>query len=266
MPEGHTVHRSAGLFAKRFAGYPLQIASPQGRFSAGAKLISGRELVAAEAFGKQLFLHFDNDLQLRIHLGIYGKWGFVDLADREVPEPVGQVRARFENSVWLADLRGPTACEVITADEAAVVLTRLGPDPLRPDRDGVALQRFVDRVRSSRGKVGQLLMDQSVIAGVGNVYRAELLFRAGLNPHLSGASVPVEQLEAIWQDAVKLMRVGVKKGIMITRDEFLTKRPKLVDRYFVYKREGLPCRVCGSSVAIEIMATRKLYWCPSCQR
>jgi len=265
MPEGHTVHRTANQFREHFLGEPVAISSPQGRFAAGAKLISSRQLVAAEAVGKQLFLGFDNELQLRIHLGIYGKWQFSQhLGER--PEPVGQVRARFENSLWLADLRGPTACEVITADEATLVLTRLGPDPLRPDRHGTELQRFVDRVRSSRGKVGQLLMDQSVIAGVGNVYRAELLFRAGLNPHLAGSSVPVEQLESIWHDAVRLMRVGVKKGIMITRDEFLTKRPKIADRYFAYKREGLPCRVCGSSIALEIMATRKLYWCPSCQR
>jgi endonuclease-8 len=266
MPEGHTVHRSAGLFAKRFAGYPLQIASPQGRFSAGAKLISGRELVAAEAFGKQLFLHFDNDLQLRIHLGIYGKWGFVDLADREVPEPVGQVRARFQNGAWLADLRGPTACEVITETDADLVLARLGPDPLRPDPDGSEGLRFIDRVRSSRTSIGQLLMNQAVIAGVGNVYRAELLFRAGINPHTSGSAVTAEQLSAIWLDAVMLMRVGVKTGIMITRDEFLTKKPKVVDRYFVYKREALPCRVCAGQIRLEIMATRKLYWCPSCQR
>ena len=265
MPEGHTVHRTANQFRENFLGESVGISSPQGRFAAGARLISSRQLVAADAVGKQLFLAFDNELQLRIHLGIYGKWQFSQHLG-ELPEPVGQVRARFENSVWLADLRGPTACEVITTDEAAVVLARLGPDPLREDRDGTELQRFVDRVRSSRGKVGQLLMDQSVIAGVGNVYRAELLFRAGLNPHLSGASVPVDQLEAVWQDAVKLMTVGVKKGIMITRDEFLTKRPKIADRYFVYKREGLPCRVCGNSIAIEIMATRKLYWCPSCQR
>jgi endonuclease-8 len=266
MPEGHTVHRSAGLFAKRFAGYPLQIASPQGRFSAGAKLISGRELVAAEAFGKQLFLHFDNDLQLRIHLGIYGKWGFVDLADREVPEPVGQVRARFQNGAWLADLRGPTACEVITETDADLVLARLGPDPLRPDPDGSEGLRFIDRVRASRTSIGQLLMNQAVIAGVGNVYRAELLFRAGINPHTSGSAVTAEQLSAIWLDAVMLMRVGVKTGIMITRDEFLTKKPKIVDRYFVYKREALPCRVCAGQIRLEIMATRKLYWCPSCQR
>lgn len=266
MPEGHTVHRTAGLFRKRFSKQPLKVLSPQGRFTDSAKLVSGRELVAAEAFGKQLFLHFDNDLQLRIHLGIYGKWGFVDLADREVPEPVGQVRARFQNSAWLADLRGPTACEVITKTDADLVLARLGPDPLRPDPDGTEGLRFVERVLASRTSIGQLLMNQAVIAGVGNVYRAELLFRAGINPHTLGLALTAEQLGAIWLDAAKLMRVGVKTGIMITRDEFLTKRPKISDRYFVYKREALPCRVCAGEIRLEIMATRKLYWCPSCQR
>jgi endonuclease VIII len=266
MPEGHTVHRTAGLFRKRFSKKPLRVLSPQGRFTDSAKLISGRELMAAEAFGKQLFLHFDNQLQLRIHLGIYGKWGFVDLAEREAPEPVGQVRARFQNSAWLADLRGPTACEVITETDADLVLKRLGPDPLRPDPAGTEGLRFIDRVRASRTSIGQLLMNQAVIAGVGNVYRAELLFRAGINPHSPGSALTAEQLSEIWLDAVKLMRVGVKTGIMITRDEFLTKRPRIADRYFVYKREAFPCRMCAGEIRLEIMATRKLYWCPSCQR
>lgn len=265
MPEGHTVHRTAGLFRKRFANQQLLVSSPQGRFAQSAQLISGRELVAAEAFGKQLFLHFDNELQLRIHLGIYGKWGFVELADSDVPAPVGQVRARFQNPHWLADLRGPTACEVINETDADRVLARLGPDPLRPDPAGTEGLRFVDRVRASRTSIGQLLMNQAVIAGVGNVYRAELLFRAGINPHAPGNSLGPDELTAVWLDAVKLMRVGVKTGIMITRDEYLTKRPKITDRYLVYKREGQPCRVCGAEIRIEIMTTRKLYWCPSCQ-
>jgi endonuclease-8 len=108
-------------------------------------------------------------------------------------------------------------------------------------------------------------MDQSVISGIGNVYRAELLFRANLNPHTPGKAVPRELVEGIWQDAVALMPLGVKTGLMLTREGYLKAKTKKADRYYVYKREGLACRECGNLISIEIMATRKLYFCAACQ-
>ena len=267
MPEGHTVHRTANQFNEFFAGKPLTVVSPQGRFSDSAKLITGRTLLEARAIGKQMFLLFDNELTLRIHLGIYGKWNYQEINDAAavVSEPVGQVRARFSNAQAVADLRGPTICEVITKDEVTAIEQRLGPDPLNPNRGNREAERFIDRVAKSRTSIGLQLMNQDVIAGIGNVYRAELLFRAGISPHVPGNSLSREQLQAIWDDAVKLLKVGVATGVMITRDELFKKRPKKADRYFTYKREGLPCRVCGTHISIELLATRKLYWCVGCQ-
>jgi endonuclease-8 len=109
-------------------------------------------------------------------------------------------------------------------------------------------------------------MDQSVLAGVGNVYRAELLFRAGINPYTPGATIPAELIGQVWDDAVQLMSIGVKRGMMLTREGHLKGQVKKDDRYYVYKREGLPCRECGKEISIAIMATRKLYWCGVCQR
>lgn len=265
MPEGHTVHRTANQFATHFLQQRVEVISPQGRFSAGAALVSGATLVASRAIGKQLFLEFDNDRTLRIHLGIYGKWSWQRVEPKDLKPPIGQVRARFIGSSATADLRGPTVCEVITSGEVALVEQRLGPDPLNNDNGGLAKRRFVERVLKSKAPIGQLLMDQSVIAGVGNVYRAELLFRAGIDPHRPGNSLPTEIIEALWDDSVKLLRVGVKTGFMITRDELFTKKPNKSERNFIYKREGLPCRRCGVNVSIEIMATRKLYFCTGCQ-
>ncbi len=266
MPEGHTVHRTANQFNQLFGGQPITVISPQGRFAEGAKLVSGHKLVAAEAIGKQMFLRFDNDLTIRIHLGIYGKWGYLKLDGLEAEDPVGQVRARFSNAKAAADLRGPTVCEVISADEVRLVEQRLGPDPLNPNRANAEAQRFIDRVMRSRTPIGLQLMNQDVIAGIGNVYRAELLFRAGLNPHTPGNLLTREQLQGIWDDSVALLKVGVATGFMITRDELFKKRPKKADRNFVYKREGLACRECGVNIVIELMAARKLYWCPGCQK
>lgn len=263
MPEGHTVHRTARAFKKHFYNQPLAVSSPQGRFT-DAGIISGSRLLATEAWGKQLFLTFEPAV-LRIHLGIYGKWGWSNI-ENGVPEPRGLVRARFLGASQLADLRGPTACELLDQASVAKVQASLGPDPLRADPDRLEATRFVERVTRSKVAIGQLLMDQSVLAGVGNVYRAELLFRARLSPFVPGESVPAELVFGIWDEAVTLMQIGVRRGIMLTRDGFLSGAVSKANRYYVYKREGEPCRECGAEVQLTLMATRKLYWCANCQR
>ncbi len=264
MPEGHIVHRIADSLNAHFAGKPLNVTSPQGRFAKDAAAVSGQRLTRVTAVGKQMFLEFENELTLRIHLGIYGKWQFHE--STETPEIVGQVRARFAHSNVYVDLRGPTVCEVTDHNTALSVMRRLGPDPLNPNPQKTESKRFTERVLKSPTAIGLLLMNQDVISGIGNVYRAELLFRAGIEPHTPGSALTREQIEALWVDSVKLMRVGVKTGFMITRDNLLGKNPKKEDRNFVYKREGKPCRRCGSPVSLELMAARKLYWCATCQR
>ena len=263
MPEGHTVHRIANRFNELFRGRAVSVDSPQGRFS-DAKLINGQALAEASAVGKQMFLRFENGLTLRIHLGIYGKWQFHEATD--APEVVGQVRARFSANGHVVELRGPTVCEVIEDSAVRAVRRRLGPDPLNPNRGGVESARFIQRVKHAKSSIGLLLMSQDVISGIGNVYRAELLFRAGINPHTPGSALTEEQLQELWNDSVKLLKVGVKTSYMITRDELFTKNPTKEDRNWVYKREGQPCRKCGTHIVLEVMAGRKLYWCPACQR
>ena len=262
MPEGHTVHRIANEFNELFAGKKLRVDSPQGRFT-DAAVIDGLVLLNASAVGKQMFLHFGQDTILRIHLGIYGKWQFHKGAQ---PEVIGQVRARFMAGGVTAELRGPTVCEVIDSEALAEVYDRLGPDPLNPDPTGAEYQRFASRVKRSTTPIGLLLMNQEVISGIGNVYRAEILFRARINPHTPGGSLKPKQLKALWADSVMLLEVGVRQGVMITRDEFLGEDPGKAERNWVYKREGQPCRKCRKKIVLEVAAGRKLYWCPGCQR
>lgn len=274
MPEGHTVHRTANAFASEFGGQQVWVDSPQGRFSAGAALISGQKLKKSRAIGKQLFLVFENGLTLRIHLGIYGKWNWRTNIDAKsfLNQPVvGEVRARFFTETTVAELRGPTVCEILTNDEVQAVEKRLGPDPLNPDKftvepSGEQYLRFLNKVQRSPKAIGLLLMDQAVVSGIGNVYRAELLFRAGIDPYTAGSRLSEEQIHSLWKDAVALLKVGVKTGFMITRKELFTKNPSKEDRNFVYKRENQPCRVCQTNISIAIEAGRKLYWCPTCQR
>ena len=269
MPEGHTVHRSAKQFVDAFLARPVRVDSPQGRFSASAELIDGSILKRAKAVGKQLFLEFDNGYTLRIHLGIYGKWRWHRV--EQLPEPIGEVRARFwaeakdGSGLRVAELRGPTACELLDSEQVAATKSKLGPDPIHPDPAGEERERFVKRILKSKKAIGLLLMDQAVVSGIGNVYRAELLFRAGINPMTPGCELRVEVVNDLWADAVKLLAVGVRTGVMITRDEFLKKDPGKAKRHFVYKREGQPCRICETSISIALLAGRKLYWCANCQ-
>ena len=264
MPEGHTVHRIANSFNELFAGKKLGVDSPQGRFTASAKLISNRKLNKAWAIGKQMFLDFDNGQTVRIHLGIYGKWRFVELKNEELPEVQGQVRARFYTGKVMADLRGPTICELIEAPELTKLENRLGPDPLNPD-DGTQFKRFQQRIAASRTSIGLLLMNQEVISGIGNVYRAEILYRARINPHVPGNLLTPKQIRELWKDSVALLALGVIHGVMLTRDGFLDEDPGKPERHHVYKRNGEPCRKCKTNIVLEVMAGRKLYFCPKCQ-
>ncbi|MBO9578765.1 MAG: Fpg/Nei family DNA glycosylase, partial [Microbacteriaceae bacterium] len=185
------------------------------------------------------------------------------------PAPVGQVRARLLVANALADLRGPTACEVVDAAAVERVIASLGPDPMVDASPG-SEDRFVRAVRSRSTPIGLLLMDQAVVSGIGNVYRAELLYRARQSPFTAGRAVPEETLRAIWRDWVRLLRIGVETGQMLTIDgqegeELARALAHRADRHWVYHRAGEPCRTCGTPIAMELAAGRKLYWCPVCQ-
>ena len=192
-----------------------------------------------------------------------------NLPDSFPPDPVGAVRLRLFTDTTCADLRGPTACDLLAPEEVAAVIAKLGPDPAR-DKSKAAESRFVATVTAKPTPIGQLLMDQSVVAGIGNVYRAEMLFRAGIDPYRPGRLVTTDEARALWRDWVKLLAVGIETGQMMTRDGLRGKawRDAMAhrdDRHWVYKREGLPCRRCGTAIRLDVMATRKLYWCPQCQ-
>ncbi len=323
MPEGHSVHRIARQFTAHFVGKRLAVSSPQGRFAAGAAELDGHTLIGSRAVGKQLFLEFDHERYLRVHLGLYGAWDFagdivmdattassagrmgqtnqrgtvVDAAGEDSlksigaprvarlrmaeeekpgeelttfpPAPVGAVRVRLLADDAVADLRGPTACEVLSVDEVRLALNKLGPDPL-VDSPKKGEERFIAAVRTKSTPIGLLLMDQSVVSGIGNVYRAELLFRARLNPFTPGREVPEETVRALWKDWTRLLKSGVKIGQMMTMDGLTPRRRAAAlasrdDRHWVYHRAGQPCRVCGTPIAMELAAGRKLYWCPTDQ-
>lgn len=185
------------------------------------------------------------------------------------PPPVGQVRVRLLTDSVCADLRGPTVCEVLTPGEVELVLQRLGPDPANANT-AAEKQRFIDRAGAKRTAIALVLMDQSIIAGIGNVYRAELLFRARLNPHTPANTVTSAALGALWDDWAHLLEIGIRVGQMITidgldLDAYARALEERDERHWVYKLEGTPCKRCGTNISLEMLGNRKLYWCAGCQ-
>lgn len=266
MPEGHHIHRLALDLERAYGGLPAHVSSPQGRFADAAGLLDGTVLERAWAVGKHLFVEFAGDRVVHIHLGLIGK-----LRPFPWPGGPGQVRLRIgtpESGVH--DLSGPQTCELISEEEAEAVAATSGPDPLDPDSDR---ERAWNRLHRSSKTVAALLMDQSIFAGVGNIYRAEVLFRAAVDPFLPGKQLPRATFDAIWSDLVELMPQGViDDRIDTVRYEHspeATGRPPRVDRHggevYVYRRHEQGCLVCGTPVRRELHAARNLYWCPRCQ-
>jgi len=287
MPEGHTTHALAGRLNRAFAGALVSVSSPQGKFEQGAGLLDGLSLVGASAWGKHLFVEFERDRWLNVHLGLIGKFSVMRRLDIPVgPVPViGQVRLRMLNDAWVGDLRGPTVCAVVSPEKVDEIQARLGPDPLRPGADPDLALRRISR---STKPIAELLMDQSVLAGVGNVYRCEVLFRHRVDPFRPGKEIRPATWMAIWEDLVELMPLGVAFGQIVTMgDQVADALAEVADgtaaahteaatgaslgdrferRFNVYKRTGEPCRECGSRIRTRLVAGRNLFWCGRCQR
>ncbi|MBE6484337.1 MAG: endonuclease VIII [Actinomycetaceae bacterium] len=394
MPEGQAIHRLARIISQFVAGQHVVASSPQGRFTAGAHLLTGLTALEAQAWGKHFFLPFvgsrmpvgahipvgahtpvgshipvnthssasahsspeaparpadagtpsaaeappasegtstsptppsiaslplgdDGASWLHVHLGLYGRWSFAgpraetlsgagirpiaphtprqgDLDAGAIgrksgrvgedsgvvvgptktsegafpPPPRPTVRLRLETDQAVLDLTGPARCEVLTGAEVSAVLDRLGPDPIRNEPGDRA--RFISLARARRAPIGQVVLDQSVAAGPGNIYRADCLFRVGIAPLRPAAHVSAARLGALWDDLVTVMRADVGTGLIRTVPEDLRPSPVPPDdveaeRFAVYHRTGRPCLRCGAIIRETELAGRRLFWCPGCQ-
>jgi len=197
-----------------------------------------------------------------VHLGLFGK--FRVAAGPQVPAVQGMVRMRMSSDGGTVDLAGPTDCSIGSADDRDAIIGRLGPDPLRRDAkpaDALA------RLRKSAQPIGALLLDQKVLAGVGNVYRAEALFVNGINPARPGKACTDEELSAVWDTVVTMLRKGVKDNRIITIDRKRFPVPKgqarRGDTTYVYHRDV--CLLCGTPVRTVELGGRACYYCPTCQ-
>lgn len=261
MPEGHTIHRIARDHNQRFVGPPLWTCSPQGRFESGAAQLDGLRLERVEAYGKHLFYWWEGARVLHVHLGLYGKFRNHRTPP---PEPRGAVRLRVVGDEHAFDLNGPTACELITASDRDRIANRLGQDPLRRDADPeIAWQRIC----RSRAAIGKLLLNQQVIAGVGNVFRADVLYSLKIHPERPGNTISRDEFDRLWTTLRQWLRIGVKYNRIITVETQTTgkspSRLRREERLLVYKKDV--CHQCGSVIESWDLGARTIYACLSCQ-
>lgn len=260
MPEGHKTHFWAREHAEMFAGQRVEVKSPQGRFSADAKRIDGKRLSRVEAVGKQLFYHFSRDSILQIHMGRYGSF---KIHPTPPPEPVGSIRMRMIGKERTLDLSGPTTCRVIDADTKKTVADKIGPDPLAGGKGADVWQS----VSKSNKPIGAILLDQHVVAGVGNIFRAELLFELQLNPLTPGNELSRKDFDRLWKSLCKMMCTGLKYGKIITVSAKEAGKPlaKLnnKERFRIYGHQT--CPRCNTGIEKIKVASRDLYVCASCQ-
>jgi endonuclease-8 len=263
MPEGNQIHLFAERHAAAFAGKKVRSDSPNGGFP-DAGVLDGRVLRSVGAVGKHLGYVFGPDLIVHVHLGMYG-----DFWEGHGPPP--EVKGALRWRVWMKtdwlELRGAMDCSLFDAAEWSELLARLGPDPLKANADPEPAFALIEKSKSA---IGLLLMDQRVFSGIGNKFRAELLYRARVNPYRAGKEVSRAALAGIWKDAKTLMRTAMKDLRIVTTKLKDRPHPRGValddEVHYVYKRHGKPCFVCGATIKRAEMGGRTVYWCPNCQK
>ena len=257
MPEGHTIHRAARDHHRLFSGQKLSVSSPQGRFAEGASRLNGQLCLAVEAHGKHLLYTFDNDATLHIHLGLFGrirKWKL------PLRDPKGVVRVRLFSKTHLVDINGPNICRLLDEKEVNKLVNRIGPDVLRPDANP---DLAFDRIKKSKTSIGRLIMDQSVMAGLGNIYRSEILWRQAVHPETPGKEIDRQTFNRIWEDAKALLKLGVKRNAIITVDNARPSSNRYRESVNIFAKDE--CPTCEGKIRRFEIGGRRAFVCETCQ-
>ena len=260
MPEGHTIHRKVVDQAPLLVGRPLAVSAPSGRLAPVAAAVDGRNLESMDAWGKHLFYFFEGRRILHVHLGMDGNFRHHRLPARQVPPPRRSVALRVTAPDLTFDLTSPKVCQIIDVIHQRRIVAALGPDPIRDDSDGAAA---IPRLATYDGPIGVALLDQSLVAGIGNIYRAEILFANRMHPERPAATVSPEEWDSLWRTAVSMLRAGVRnRGHVITVDR---RDFKVRDGRSTYVYGQRQCARCGSPVRKWDLQGRDAWACETCQ-
>jgi endonuclease-8 len=246
MPEGDSLHRAAQSL-QVLVGQPVEVETPHPR-AGGKRLVerlNGRRLESVDAVGKNLLLRFEGGLVLRSHLRMTGRWRVEPRGARRTGRPWLVLRgAEHEAVLW----NGP----VLELARGGARLGRLGPDILAEPPD---LEAMLERLRAEppARPVGEAVLDQRLVAGIGNLWKAEALWEVRVSPWRPLGELEDRELLAVLGAAHRLMRSGIE-GTRPLRH--------------VYRRAGRACRRCGAVIRSHPQGepARTAYWCPGCQR
>jgi len=273
MPEGDSIFRAGRTLNRALAGKPIvrfESVLPALTRVHEDHPITGRLMEKVSSVGKHLLMQFSGDLVLRTHMKMNGSWHIYRPGERW-RKPRRDMRvvvatADFEAvgfDIPVAEFLRPA--DLKRHDE----LRRLGPDLLADDVD---IAEGVTRLKT-RGttEIGDALLNQRAVAGIGNVYKSEVLFACGVNPFERVAALSDDQLTALIETAVRYLRANVSDGLaaMTTYTGYrrTTRRGNPSERLWVYARGRLPCRKCGTPISVRAQGpdARLTYWCPKCQ-
>jgi endonuclease VIII len=274
MPEGDTIFRAARSMHLALSGQEVS------RFeTAYAHLdrvnvdtpIVGRTVVGVEAAGKHHLIVFSGDLVLRTHMRMHGSWHLYRHGEKWQRSP-RSMRIRIDTASWVAVGFNVPVAEFVTRKQLATTdaVAKLGPDLLGKELDrDEAIRRLL---ATGAQPIALSLLDQRVVAGLGNVYKSEVLFLAGVNPQTPASAMPKDTLERMLDLARGLLRANVRDDSSAQIQTFrnLRRTSRSIDpsqNRWVYGRAGKPCRRCGAPIEVKKMGVeaRSTYWCGRCQ-
>jgi endonuclease-8 len=263
MPEGDTILKAARVLDRALAGavvtkYEPRTASSMRSMKAGVVAIT-----RVDAAGKNLLMFFSDGFVLRTHMRMSGAWHLYRHGERW-RAPGHAVRCVIETADWVAIAVNVPVLEWVSERDLPhhAPVANLGPDLLRESFDAA------EAIRRARLQpdvaIAEVLLDQTVLAGVGNVFKSEILFVAKISPHAPVASLNDDQLRAILAIASKQLRANVAPERV---GRVTTGRMNADEKLWVYRRAGLACRICGATIEMRRTGpnSRSTYWCPSCQ-
>lgn len=269
MPEGDTLYRTAAGLRPHLLGRPVIAASAR-QPGPRADMLVGATVTLVESRGKHLLIGFDSGLELRTHLGMHGSWHRYAPGERW-RRPTSRARLVIEVPGAVAVCFDAPTVELFDARARSIhpVLTALGPDLLAPEFDDAAEAQAVGRLADpSRAQltIAEALLDQRALAGVGNVYKSEVLFVERVDPFACIADLNEATVWRLVMTARRLLLANREGGARVTTDAGIS-GGRRSGRLWVYGRAGRPCRICGEVVVARTHGrwNRLTYWCPRCQ-
>lgn len=260
MPEGDTVHKLARYLAQTLCGQTLTNAHLRDH---PEHVLAGRRVTAVRAYGKHLFIELDDGRILRSHLGMTGSWHHYR-AGEPWDKPAYQAAIVLQIAAEVFVCFNPMQTEVLRAGRRIqrTLPTALGPDLLSPEAPFNELPERARALLTPATPLADVLLDQRVAAGIGNVYKSEVLFLEGLHPLYPLGQTTDAQLLALYRRAAELLRANLGPGPRVIRRQAEAGGP-----LWVYGRKGMPCLRCGTPIVQARLGRhlRSTYWCPACQ-